>query len=102
MDHKHKYFISGILLGFCIPLLEHFLTYNTLDPTNVFEEILVFGDKIWQYVFLYLIVINSVILYVKRFRAKINPESRLIFLISGVALGFAIISIISATINLIS
>ncbi len=98
-NRKHKYFISGILLGFFIPFVEHALTYNTLDPTNVFEEMVIFGEKVWQYVFLNVVVINSILLYVKRLRVKINPENRMVFLISGVSLGFAIISIISATIN---
>lgn len=99
MEHKKKYFILGIIIGFVIPFFEHVISNNSFNMTNVFAEILVFGEKIWQYVFLYLIVINSLILYVKRFRTKINPENRMIFLISGVSLGFAIISIISATIN---
>ncbi len=89
------------MIGFVIPFLEHAIIYNSLNMTNVFAQILVFGEKIWQYVFLYLIMINAIILYVKRFRTKINPESRIIFLISGVSFGFAAISIISATINLI-
>ena len=101
MEHKQKYFILGIIIGFGVPFLEHIIVNNSLDMTNVFVEMIVFGEKVWQYVFLYLIVISSVILYVKRFRTKINTESRLIFLISGVSLGFAIISIISTTINLI-
>jgi len=101
LDSKHKFFILGIMIGVFIPFFEHAVSYNSLDMTNVFAQILAFGGKVWQYVFLYIIVISSIILYVKPFRAKVNPEHKILFLISGVALGFAIISIISATINLI-
>ena len=101
MENKEKYFILGIIIGLVIPFLEHVAIYNSLDMTNVFTEIIIYGEKIWHYVFLYLIVANSIILYVKRLRAKINPGNRIIFLISGVSLGFAIIPITSATINLI-
>jgi len=101
LQHKEKYFILGIIIGFVIPFFEHFIIHNSLNMTNAFAEIVVFGGKIWQYVFLYIIVISSIILYVKRFRTKINAENKMIFLISGVSLGFAVISIIAATINLI-
>jgi len=63
---------------------------------------LVLTGSIWQYIFLYLVALFTFILYFKKLRDKINPESRFVFLISGVALGFAIISIISATIDFIS
>lgn len=96
MHNKHKFFILGILLGFVIPFSEHALDLE-FDSSKPFVNFLVFGEKIWQYVFLYVIVINSILLYVQRFRSKINPESRVVFLLSGMSLGFAFITIIATT-----
>jgi len=98
MHNKHKFFILGILLGFIIPFSEHALDAE-FDASEPFVDFFIFGEKIWQYVFLYVIVINSILLYVQRFRTKINPESRVVFLLSGISLGFALVSIIAATID---
>ena len=98
MRNKHKFFAVGILLGISIPFVEHFLEDN--EEIDVpFEKFLLTGTAIWHYIFLYVVVINSIILYVKRFREKINPESRVIFLVSGVSSGFALISLFGATIT---
>jgi len=99
MHNKHKFFILGLFLGFTIPFSEHALVAG-FDSSKLFVNFLVFGEKIWQYVFLYVILINSVLLYVKRFRSRINPDSRLVFLLSGITFGFAAVSIIVATMNL--
>jgi len=99
MHNKHKFFILGLFLGFTIPFSEHALEAG-FDSSKLFVNFLVFGEKIWQYVFLYVILINSVLLYVKRFRSRINPDSKLVFLLSGLSFGFAAVSIIAATVNL--
>ena len=103
MENKDKYFFLGFALGFVIPFLESSIK-SAADPNliSLFGMVLVLTGAIWQYIFLYLVALFTLILYFKKLRDKINPESRFVFLISGVALGFAIISIISATIDLIS
>ncbi len=103
MENKDKYFFLGFALGFVIPFLESSIK-SAADPNliSIFGKMLVVSGAIWQYIFLYLVALFTLILYFKKLRDKINPESRFVFLISGVALGFAIISIISATIDLIS
>ena len=99
MESKDKFFILGGILGFVIPFVESVATHNSLDVTTVLEEILLFGVSIWHYVFLYLVLLVSLLVFVKRLRERINPNSRMFFLVSGVAFGFALISIISATIQ---
>lgn len=99
MERKDKFFILGGILGFVIPFVEHVATHNSLDVTTVLEEVLLFGVSIWHYVFLYLVLVVSLLVYVKRLRERINPNSRMFFLVSGVAFGFALISIIAATIQ---
>ncbi len=99
MESKDKFFILGGILGFVIPFVESVATHNSLDVTTILEEILLFGVSIWHYVFLYLVLVVSLLVYVKRLRERINPNSRMFFLVSGVAFGFALISIISATIQ---
>jgi len=103
LENKDKYFFLGFALGFVIPFLESSIK-SAADPNliSLFGMVLVLTGAIWQYIFLYLVALFTLILYFKKLRDKINPESRFVFLISGVALGFAIISIISATIDLIS
>jgi len=103
LENKDKYFFLGFALGFVIPFLESSIK-SAADPNliSLFGMVLVLSGAIWQYIFLYLVALFTLILYFKKLRDKINPESRFVFLISGVALGFAIISIISATIDLIS
>jgi len=103
LENKDKYFFLGFALGFVIPFLESSIK-SAADPNliSLFGMMLVVSGAIWQYIFLYLVALFTLILYFKKLRDKINPESRFVFLISGVALGFAIISIISATIDLIS
>ncbi len=98
MEQKQKYFVLGLIIGFGIPFTEHVLA-SEIDPDRPFEKFLVFGEKLWHYFFLYIILINSILLYVKRLRARINPESRGIFLITGTSFGFAFISIIAITIE---
>ncbi len=99
MESKDKFFILGGILGFVIPFVEYVATHNSLDVTTILEEILLFGVSIWHYVFLYLVLLVSLLVFVKRLRERINPNSRMFFLVSGVAFGFALISIISATIQ---
>ncbi|MEE8180464.1 MAG: hypothetical protein V3T67_01350 [Nitrosopumilaceae archaeon] len=99
METKDKFFILGGILGLIIPFVEHVATHNSLDVTSVLEEVLLFGVSIWHYVFLYLVLVVSLLVYVKRLRERINPNSRMFFLVSGVAFGFALISIIAATIQ---
>ncbi len=103
MENKDKYFFLGFALGFVIPFLESSIK-SAADPNliSLFGMMLVVSGAIWQYIFLYLVALFTLILYFKKLRDKINQESRFVFLISGVALGFAIISIISATIDLIN
>jgi len=103
LENKDKYFFLGFALGFLIPFLESSIK-SAADPNliSLFGMVLVVSGAIWQYIFLYLVALSTLILYFQKLRDKINPESRFIFLISGVALGFAIISIISATIDFIS
>jgi len=103
LENKDKYFFLGFALGFVIPFLESSIKLAA-DPNliSIFGKMLVLTGAIWQYIFLYLVALFTFILYFKKLRDKINPESRFVFLISGVALGFAIISIISATIDFIS
>ena len=98
MDNKHKFFAIGILLGFAIPFIEHSFD-SSADPNNPFEKFVLLGTTMWHYIFLYIVVINSTLLYVQRLRRRINPESRVVFLISGISSGFAIISIIAATVT---
>jgi uncharacterized membrane protein YjfL (UPF0719 family) len=99
MESKDKFFILGGILGFVIPFVESVATHNSLDVTTILEEILLFGVSIWHYVFLYLVLLVSLLVFVKRLRERINPNSRMFFLVSGVAFGFALISIISATLQ---
>jgi len=99
MESKDKFFILGGILGFVIPFVESVATHSSLDVTTVLEEILLFGVSIWHYVFLYLVLLVSLLVFVKRLRERINPNSRMFFLVSGVAFGFALISIISATLQ---
>ena len=99
MERKDKFFILGGILGFVIPFLEHVGRENSLDVTTVLEEAVLFGVSIWHYVFLYLVLVVSLLVYVKRLRERINPNSSMFFLVSGVAFGFALISIIAATIQ---
>ena len=99
MESKDKFFILGGILGFVIPFVESVATHNSLDVTTILEEILLFGVSIWHYVFLYLVLLVSLLVFVKRLRERINPDSRMFFLVSGVAFGFALISRISATIQ---
>ncbi len=99
MERKHKFFILGAILGFVLPFVEHVGTHYSLDVTTVLEEALLIGVSIWHYVFLYLVLVVSLLVSVRRFRERINPKSRMVFLISGVAFGFAIITIVAATIQ---
>jgi len=85
-------------MGFVIPFSENALS-GVFDSSRPFVNLLIFGEKVWQYIFLYVILINSTLLYVQRFRTRINPESRFVFLLSGISSGFAIVSIIAATID---
>jgi len=101
MENEHKFFALGSVLGFGIPFFENLLRYATPDVTSLFVQVLIVSGNVWQYVFLYLVATLTFILYFKKTREKINPENKSVFLISGAALGFAIISIISATINAI-
>jgi len=98
MHNKHKFFAIGVLLGFIIPFAEHYIGANE-GIDNPFEKFVLMGTAVWHYIFLYVVVINSILLYVKQFREKINPESKLVFIVSGVSSGFAIISLIAATVN---
>ena len=102
MENKTKFFALGFALGFAIPFIENSVRFFDPSMMSLFEKVIVLTGAIWQYVFLYLVAAFTLILYFKKLRDKINPESRFVFLISGVALGFAIISIISATIEWIS
>ena len=99
MHQKHKFFITGATFGFIIPLVEYGLSNSTLYVTSKFVQALVLGGEIWHYIFLFLVVINALLLYVRKFRERINPDSRIVFLISGVALGFSVLSIISMTVQ---
>jgi hypothetical protein len=99
MNHKHTFFISGIVLGIAIPLVEYGITNNRLDVLSKFEEAILIGGEVWHYIFLYLVSFNALLVYVKNFREKINPDSRVVFLTSGVAFGFSILSIVSASIR---
>lgn len=97
MQNKHKFFAIGLLLGFIIPFAEHYISVQEID--NPFEKFVLMGTAVWHYIFLYVVVINSILLYVKQFREKINPQSKLVFIVSGVSSGFAIISLIAATVT---
>jgi len=101
LENKDKYFFLGFALGFVIPFIES--SIRSADPNliSLFAKVLVVTGAFWQYVFLYLVAAFTFILYFKKLRDKINPENKFVFLISGVALGFAVISIISATIEFI-
>ena len=101
MDAKQKYFILGIIIGIAIPFSEHAIDSNA-DPDRPFGKFVLFGGQIWHYVFLYMVLINSLLLYFKRLRARINPESRGVFLITGTSFGFAFTSIIAATIEFVN
>ena len=100
LENKTKFFALGFALGFAIPFIENSIRF--FDPTmmGLFEKVIVLTGAIWQYIFLYLVAAFTLILYFKRLRDKINPESKFVFLVSGVALGFAVISIISATVQI--
>jgi len=98
LHNKHIFFAIGILLGFSIPFVEHYLDVSA-EPDKPFAKILLFGTSLWHYIFLYIVVLNSIILYVQRLRKRINPASKIIFLISGISAGFALISIIAATVQ---
>jgi len=100
MHNKHKFFILGIIIGFGIPFIENILE-EKFDPEKPFAKLLVFGGSLWHYAFLYIVVINSIVLYVQRLSVKINPESKFVFFISGVSSGFALISIVAANVELI-
>ena len=97
LENKHKFFALGFILGFGIPFLENAITYADPSITGVFGKALVVGGNVWQYFFLYIIVLSSFLLFFNKFRDKINPQSKFIFIITGIALGFAVISIISAS-----
>jgi len=97
IENKHKFFAIGILLGFSIPFVEYYLEVNE-EANNPFKKFLFIGTTFWHYIFLYVVVINSIFLYMKKLRERINPNSRIIFFISGISSGFALISIIAATI----
>ena len=99
MERKDKFFILGGILGFVIPFLEHVGRENSLDVTTVLEEAVLFGVYIIHYVFVYLVLVVYLLVFFRRLRERINPNSRMVFLISGVASGFAIISIVAATIQ---
>ncbi len=101
MENKHKFFALGSVLGFVIPFFENLIRYETPDITNLFGYVLIVSGNIWQYIFLYLVAALTFVLYFNKTREKINSESRFVFLVSGAALGFAIISVISATIGFI-
>ena len=101
MENKNKFFGLGLVLGFVIPFIENLVRYENLDATSLFAKVIVVSGDVWNYVLLYLIVALTLVLYFKKTREKINKESRSVFIVSGVALGFAIISIISATIGFI-
>ena len=101
MENKHKFFALGSVLGFLIPLFENLIRYETPDITSLFAHVLIVSGNVWQYVFLYLVAALTFVLYFNKTREKINSESRLVFLVSGIALGFAIISVISVTIGFV-
>jgi len=96
MENKHKFFLIGLFSGFFIPFLEQ-IAKNNLDVLSHFGYFLVWGGGTWQYVFLFAILTQSIFLYFRRLRKRINPEHKFIFIISGVSFGFAIVSIISMT-----
>ena len=98
MENKHVFFTIGILLGFTIPFAEHYIGSEG-ETDNPFKKFLLVGTTIWHYIFLYVVVLNSIFLYVKRLRDRINPQSKIIFLISGISSGFALVSIIAATVT---
>ena len=101
MENKHKFFGLGLVLGFVIPFIENLIRYENLDTASLFAKVIIVSGDVWNYVLLYLIVVLTLVLYFKKTREKINQESRFVFIVSGVALGFAVISIITATINII-
>jgi len=96
MENKHKFFVIGLLLGFSMPFVEYYLEVNE-EVDNPFKKFLSLGTTFWHYIFLYIVVLNSIVLYMKRLRERINPNSRIIFFISGISSGFALLSIIAAT-----
>jgi len=101
LENKHKFFLIGLLSGFFIPFLEQ-IAKNNFDVSTHMGLFLVWGGQMWQYVFLFAILTQSIFLYFRRLRKRINPEHKFIFIISGVSLGFALISIISMTITFFS
>ncbi len=101
MENKHKFFLVGLISGFIIPFLEQFAK-NNFDLSTHLGIFLVWGGEAWQFVFLFFIVIQSVFLFFRRLRKRINPEHKFIFVISGVSFGFAIISIISMIISFLT
>jgi len=96
---KDKYFIFGVASGIIFPLVEYGLTNNTLNITSKFTQAFILGGELWHFIFLYLVVFNSLLIYVKKLRDRINPNSKIAFVVSGVAFGFSIISIISGTVE---
>ena len=98
MENKYKFFLIGLMSGFFVPFLEQ-LARNNLDILSHFGFFLVWGGEAWQFVFLFFIVTQSVFLFFRRLRKRINPEHKFIFIISGVSFGFAIVSILSMTIS---
>ena len=101
MENKHKFGLIGLVLGFFIPFLEQ-IAKNNFDIANHFEVFVVWGGEVWQYVFLFAIIMQSIFLFFRKLRKRINPEHKFIFIISGVSFGFAIISILSMTISFFS
>ncbi len=102
MQNNEKFFILGSVLGLVIPFFENLVRYQNPNITSLLGQMLIVSVNIWEYVFLYLIVIMTAFLFFKKTREKLNQESRFFFFISGVALGFATLSIITATINAIT
>ena len=98
MENKHKYFLIGLISGFFIPFLEQ-IAKNNFDASTHLELFVVWGAEIWQYAFLFAIITQSLFLFIRRLRTRINPEHKYIFIISGVSFGFALISIISMTVR---
>jgi len=99
MRQKHKFFILGMTLGVVIPLTEFGITNNRLDVYSIYAAAIVIGGAIWHYIFLYMVLLNALIVYVKKLRDRIHPDSKVVFLTSGIAFGFSILAIISTTIE---
>ena len=98
MENKHKFFLIGLISGFFVPFIEQ-IAKNNFDLSTHLGLFLVWGGEAWQFGFLFLIVTQSVFLFFRRLRKRINPEHKFIFIVSGVSFGFAIISILSMIIS---